>query len=396
MKRKKTKVMLLGRRGQTAGGLIGLIVLLIILYVVLLPPKERAELFREEPVPGGQVPGGLAEAKLLFSASPGRLSFVGQTGFEHVIPNILLAEERQAIVLAESAPFVISRGWFRKNFRNISFTVSEPENIDNVIVSLQVPLNRGRLKVIFNGVSVFEEDIKVSNPKPIKVPKSLLRTGNSIEFQVWGFGLIFPQQYRIEDMKVVGELLDVEKQKSANAFRISESEHENLESAYLGFYPVCDQQSVGTLEIVLNDRAVYSAVPDCEGPGRQELFKEDLVSGRNTLGFRLKSGSARIGQIKVKTFIRPTKGFIDYFTVEPDVFTAMAAGNARAVLEVEFVDDSSLKEARVNVNGRLDVISQRDAFFITDISASVRDGNNFIGIEPLGDIDVASITVRVE
>jgi hypothetical protein len=197
-------------------------------------------------------------------------------------------------------------------------------------------------------------------------------------------------------MRLIGEILDVRKQQAANAFSVPDPEYENLESGYLGFYPVCDQNNAGLLDITLNDKTIYSAVPVCESPARQELFKEDLRSGKNTLGFRLRSGSARIEQIKVKTFVKPTKGFLDYFNIEPDVFNAIVAGKAHAVLEIEFVDDGRLKEARTNINGRFDVLSQRESLFIRDISAVAREGNNFIGIEPLADLNVLSIKVRVE
>lgn len=381
--------------GGTAGTLIGIIALLLIFYILFLPPEERKALLEEEREPRapGVVPG---VGEVLYRGAPGRLTFVGQTEFDHPIPNMFLSEERQAKILAETNPFRIRKGWFRKDFKNVSFILAEPETVDNVLLSFQTPLNRGRLKVLFNGVPVFEGDIRVQNPPPVQLPKSLLRASNMIEFQVWGFGLIFAREYQFQDVKIIGEILDVRKQQAANSFSVPEAEYENIENGYLGFYPVCEQETVGILDVTLNDKTIFSAVPVCDSPARQELFKEDFRSGKNTLGFRLRSGVARIEQARVKTFVKPTKGFSDFFFIKPDVFTAIATGKAHAVLEVEFVDDGRLKEARTNVNGRLDVLSQREPRFIRDISAVVRDGNNFISIEPLTDLNVISITVRVE
>jgi hypothetical protein len=381
------------KRGQ-ASALIGIITLLIIFYILFLPPEERKELLADEKTgaPGG-VPGA---GEILFQSAPGRLTFVGQTEFEHMIPNLLLTEERQAKILAEANPFSIRKGWFRKDFKNITFVLSEPETVDNVMLTFQAPLNRGRLKIIFNGVPVFEQDINVRNPPPVQLPKSLLKASNTIEFQVWGIGLIFARQYALEDVKVIGEILDVRKQQAANSFSVTPLEHENIESGYLGFFPICNQEDVGVLDITLNDKTIYSAVPVCESPTRHDLFQEDFRSGKNTLGLRLRSGAARIEQIRIKTFVKPTKGFSDFFFIEPDVFNAIATGRAHAVLEIEFVDDGRLKEAQTNVNGRLDILSQREPVFIRDISAVVRDGNNFIGIIPGSDLNIISMTVRVE
>ena len=387
------------RRAQASGGaaatLIGLITLMIIFYILFLPPTERKALLKEEQAEG--VPGGVPGlGTTLFRAAPGKLTFIGKTSFDHLFPNLLLAEERQAQILAQANPFVVKKGWFRKDFKNISFVLSDPENIDNVLLTFQAPLRRGRLKVIFNGVPVFEGDVRAQNPPPVQLPKRLLQVSNMLEFQVWGFGLIFSREYDLEDVKVLGEILDAAKQQSANSFTITEPEYENMESGYLAYYPVCDQNNAGILDITLNGKIVSSAVPVCESPGREDLFKEDLRKGKNTLGFRLRSGAARVEQLRIKTIVKPTKGFSDYFFIQPDVFTAIATGKTHAILDVEFVDDGRLKEARSNVNGRLDVLSQRDPKFVRDISPVVKDGNNFIGIEPMTDLDVLSVEVRVE
>ena len=387
------------RRGQASGGaaasLIGIITLLIVFYILFLPPEERKALLKEEQAPG--VPGGVPGlGEILFKGAPGRLTYIGQTEFDHLIPNLVLTEERQARVLAEANPFIIRKGWFRKDFKNISFVLPDLETVDNVVLGFQVPVNRGRLKVFFNGVNIFEDDIRVQNPQPIMLPRNLLKVSNNIEFQVWGFGLIFAREYHFEDIKVIGEILDVRKQQAANTFSVPEMEYSNIETGYLGFFPICDQDSVGILDITFNDKIIYSAVPVCESPTRQDLFKEDFKPGKNTLGFKLRAGLARIEQIKTRTFVKPTKGYSDFFFIEPDVFTAIATGKAHAVLHIEFVDDGRLKEAQTNINGRLDVLTQRDPLYIRDISAVVRDGNNFIGLEPLTDLNIISIEVRVE
>ena len=385
----------MNRRAQ-AGSLIGIIVLLLVFYILFLPPEERRELLDEDEFPGDSRAPGVRFGEALFQASPGQLTFLPQESFEHFIPNILLSEESQATVLAEANPFIIKKGWFRKDFKNVSFILPDLETVDNVVISFQTPKNLGRLKIVLNGIPIFEEDINVNNPPPILIPKSLLQLRNQIQFQVWGFGLIFPREYQIDDFKVIGEITDVRKQEALNAFSVPSIEFQNIESGYLGFYPVCDQNNVGILDITFNGKNIYSAVPVCDSPGRQELFQEDFESGKNTLRFELRSGRARLEQILVKSFVKPTKGFSDFFFVEPDLFNAIVTGAAHTVLVVEFVDDGRLKEARTNINGRLDVISQREPVFIRDISPIVRDGNNFVGLEPMGDLNVMNIEVRVE
>jgi hypothetical protein len=391
-------VITLRRRAQATGSaaatLIGIITLLLIFYILFLPPEERKELLAEEQtLAPGIIPEG---GETIFKAAVGRLSYVGQTEFQHIIPNILLSEERQAKIIEEFPPFTIKKGWFRKQYKNLTFYLTDLETVDNVLLSYQASMRRGRLKIIFNGLPIYEGTVNVQNPKPIPIPKGLLRADNSVEFQVWGFGLIFSRQYDITDAKIIGEITDAKKQEASNAFSVPEKEYDNIETGYLQFYPICDQDSVGVLEITLNNKVIYSAVPVCENPARQDLFKEDFASGKNTLGFKLKSGVARIEQMKIKTLVKPTKGYSDFFFLKPEVYTAIIAGKAHAVLDIEFVDDGELKEAQTNINGRLDVLSQRAPKYTRDISGVVRDGNNFVGIEPLSDLNVISLSVRVE
>jgi hypothetical protein len=177
---------------------------------------------------------------------------------------------------------------------------------------------------------------------------------------------------------------------------VPELEYENIESGYLAFTAICDQEAVSVLDITLNDRVVYSAVPVCDSQNRQDLFQEDFRVGKNTLQFRLRQGTARIEQVRIKNLVKPTKGWGEFFFIEPDLGAALAAGQAHVILDIEFVDDGKLKEAQLNVNGRLDMLSQREPRYARDITGIARDGNNYIEILPLTDLSIARLDVRVE
>lgn len=376
-----------------AGGLIGIIALILIFYLLFIPPEERAELLKEEPT--------LREieeitGKALLTASPGVLTKLEQTSFDHDFPNIVLSEERQAAVLAQINPFRITKGLFSQNFKTTTFTIPDLKTIDNVVLSFQATTRRGILKILLNDVPIFEGEVKTRNPQPIVLPKALLKQTNTLEFQVMGFSLFFKREYSLEDIKIIGEIIDVKKQQSAHAFGIPAAEYESLESGYISFAPVCDQKTIGILDVVLNDKIIFSATPDCNTLNRQDVFKDDLVKGKNALGFKLSQGIARLEQIRLKTIVKPTKGFSDYFQIDPKVYTEIVTGKARIVLNMEFVDDGKLKEAKLNINNKLDAISQRANIFFKDISGEVQEGNNFISIEPITDLNIIRLEVRVE
>ena len=129
---------------------------------------------------------------------------------------------------------------------------------------------------------------------------------------------------------------------------------------------------------------------------RQELYTEDLRQGKNTLIFKITKGSYRIEQVRVRTNIKPVKAFVDFFDVKSILYNNVLDQKKRIVLDIEFVDDGRVKRAETNVNGKLDVIDQRQPTFTRDISKVVREGNNYIEIRPLTELDIVKLEVRAE
>lgn len=376
--------------GSPAAALIGIITLLFIFYILFLPPSERKELLGEEEGVEGGVPG-----ELLLQVPVGRLSFVPRNQFDHPLPNIYLVETRNAQILAKENPFMIKKGWFSEAKKTFTFSIPDLENTENVMLSFQAPERRGTLVIMLNGALIFESTVSLQNPPPVTLSKSLLRESNTLEFSVKG-GFFSRKKFSFADVKVVGDITDVEKQKSTNTFSISQIEMDNFESGYLDYYPICEQKSVGTMTLELNGKIISSSVPACESLNRQELYLEDLRAGKNTVIFKITKGSYRIEQVRVRTLIKPVRAWVDFFDVKASLYNSVLDKKKHIILDIEFVDDGKLKRAKTNINGKLDVIDQRDARFTVDISTVVREGNNYIEIQPLAELEVVRLEVRAE
>lgn len=376
--------------GSPAAALIGIITLLFIFYILFLPPTERKALLGEENVTGAGLPG-----EVLLQVPVGRLQFVPRNQFDHPLPNIYLVETRNAQILSKENPFMIKKGWFSEAKKIFAFGISDLENTENVVLSFQAPERRGTLVISLNGQVVFESTVGLQNPPPVSLSKSLLRESNTLEFSVKG-GFFSRKRYSFTDVKIVGDITDVEKQKSTNTFSISQVEVDNFESGFLDFYPICDQKSVGTMTLELNGKIISSSVPACESLNRQELYLEDLRAGKNTVIFRITKGSYRIEQVRVRTLVKPVRAWVDFFDVKPSLYNSVLDKRKHIILEIEFVDDGRVKRAKTNINGKLDVIDQREARFTVDISTVVREGNNYIEIQPLAELDVVRLEVRAE
>ncbi|MBW2970019.1 hypothetical protein KY319_02750 [Candidatus Woesearchaeota archaeon] len=376
--------------GRPASALIGIITLLFIFYIIFLPPSERKALLEGENV--SDVEG---TAGVLLDVAPGRLSFVDKSVFDHHVSNVYLVESRNAVVFARENPFVVSKGLFGEQRKTLVFGVSNLADTDNVILSFQAVEHSGTLLISLNGQLIFESDVKVQNPPPVNLPKGLLRDTNVLEFSAKG-GFFSKKQYALADVKVVGDITDVARQMATNTFTVSNTEHDNLESSFLDFFPICDQRAVGILTIELNGKIIYSAVPACDSLNRQDLFAEDLRVGKNTLIFRISSGSYRVEQIRVRTILKPVKAFIDFFNVKSSLYNDVLDKDRQIMFLMEFVDDDVTKRAELNINGRFFAVNQRDAKYERDISSIIREGNNYIEIKPLTELDIVKLQVRAD
>jgi len=376
--------------GGPAATLIGVITLLFLFYILFLPPEARQELLE-----GGNDTDLDEEERILLDEAPGKLTFTEKGVFDHSISNIYLVETKNAIVLGRENPFVVKKGWFGEQKKTMVFPVQDLPNTENVILSFQAPERAGTLLISLNGQLIFEGKVGLQNPPPVALPKTLLRDTNILEFSAIG-GFFSRKKYSLSDVKVVGDITDVQRQMSTNTFTISDTEHENLDTAFLDFFPICEQREVGVLTIELNGKVIYSAVPACESLNRQDLFAEDLRSGKNTLLFKITKGSYRVEQLRVRTILEPVKAFIDFFNIKSSVYNDILDKDREAMLLIEFVDDEKVKRAELNINGRKDMIDQRDYKYEKDISTWIREGNNYIEIKPLTELDVVKLEVRVD
>ncbi len=380
------------QKGSPAAALIGILTLLFIFYILFLPPAEREALLAGDNVTPAGTP--LPES-ILLDVPVGRLNFIPRDQFNHPLPNMFLAETSNAVILAEENPFRITKGVFGEERKTIVFSIPNLANTNNVLLSFQTPERRGTLTILLNGAVIFTGDVNTQNPPPLKLPQALLQSSNTLEFYVTG-SFFRTKEYNFIDIKIIGDVTDVNKQVATTTFSISRAEIDNFESSYLNFYPICEQASVGTLSIELNGRVVSKSVPACESLNRQDLYAEDFAEGKNTLTLRIDKGTYRIEQVYIRNMVKPVQAFVDYFDISSSLYNDILDGKALIVLSVEFVDDGATKRAETNINGKLDVIDQRDPRYERDISSVIREGNNYIEIRPLAQLDISKLEVRVE
>jgi len=377
--------------------LVAVVAGLIILYILFLPDAEREALLENKSI-DKRTSGDEEDEEVLLRVFPGRLDIVEEIEDER-IPNVFLFETTNAEELEKINPFITRNGWFDTKIKTVSFDMDNLENTDNIILSFKVKKHKGILTIKLNNQPIFESEIETETVAPISLNKGLLNDKNTLEFSVSPVSFKFwrTNEYSFENMKIIGDITDRTKQESRNVFTLTGTDLFNIEEANLRFVPYCGNVAdVGLLEISINGRNIFSAVPVCEDPYRQPLPIGVLNSGENRIIFKTNKGSYSVEQIKIEFEEEDIKTNIYYFEVNQSILDEIDDGDKNAILTIEFVDDDENKRADLNINDRLSSIDDDDRTFTKNLNDFLEEGNNFIELRPRTRLEVVELRVELE
>jgi len=383
--------------GMNAAILVAIIGGLIILYIVFLPDSEREALLENKSV--SKSGSSDDDDTILLRVFPGRLDIVEDIENKQ-IPNIFLFESTNAKELERINAFIVRNGWLDTSTKIIDFDISDFDNTENVIFSFQTKKNDGILTIKLNNEIIFESDIDQQTPGPVKLRKDDLLRSNTLELSLSGVGAKFwkTNEYTFEDVKIIGDITDKTKQQSRNIFTLTGTELSNIEEANLRFVPYCSNVAdVGTLEISVNGRNLFSAVPVCEDSYKQPLPLNLLETGENNIVFKTNKGSYSVEQIRIDFEEEELKSNVYFFEVNQSTIDEREDDDDKDfILTIEFVDDDENKRADLNINDRLSSIDEEDRIFTKNLNNFIEEGNNFIELRPRNRLDVREIKVALE
>jgi len=389
------------RKAQgSAATVVGIIALLLVFYILFIPPEEREALLygTDENGTYGSVSVGKASNRTLLLATPGKLDFVQDEEIDHTIPNVVLSEQRSAQVLSDAPPFVLRRNWLENKQQTITFGIQDTDKTDNVLLVFEAPVRTGVVSVDLNGNNVYEGPIDSQTPPPIQLRKALLASTNELSFSLAGVGLAFwrTNELQLRNVQIIGDVSQEEFARSAAVVTLLDEEARNLKEAQLYFYPVCDPDDIGIVVAMLNGKTAYEAKPDCDSINRIEIDPATLRTGGNDLGFRTTRGTLRLEQIRLHTELEETNSYIEYFYLNSTDMNRISEKSRRVMLRVQFVDDKKDKQGRISVNGRLIAFDQKNASILRDVSDAVVDGNNYVELRPESVLNVVKLELRLE
>jgi len=388
------------KRAQVqAALLIALITTFMVLYILFLPPEERAEILEEgrKNITAEKEQTTVSKPKLLLDASPGTLVFLSDKRVEHFIPNFNLIAEAEGKILKKISSIGISKSLFSKKNRRILFDI-DPQETKRILFSARVTKTSGRLIATLNGENIFNTKVEEGNVL-IELPNEFLEKSNELELSVSSPGILFflTNSYTLADAQVVADVSTKEALSSTQSFIVSDAELSGMEKAVLRFTPTCDPDAVGPLEITLNNNPVYNSVPDCDSINRAEISPTLFKEGSNTIKFSTVKGSYKpIELINVVSELKKIEYRTYFFTVSDELSNDVKNDKRKVNLSMTFTDDISLKEGILIINGKVEDFSQKDSDFNLDISERVEKGTNSVQIVPSKTFSVRKLQVKSE
>lgn len=388
-----------GQMGANPQSYIALLIFVIgitlIIYILMLPPVDRAELLEQNRTRIGD--GKKDQVSTLLSKEPGTLSNVADTELINDLPSFTLFSRTDTSVLSEFQTVYVKKSLFEEQSRNISFSISNPENTENYILSFTTSRHSGILTIYLNGKILTSDEYATASPEPIKLPKDWLEEDNNIVFRVSGPGMEFwkSNEYLIQNMKVTADVTDRSGVENKQIFVVNDQEKANLESFELSFVADCKSSDVSPMQVYLNKRLIYSSIPDCNMPTKvapQEASR--IREGENDILFRAERGFYDVYSVETKMKLEKPLYPTYYFYLQPDKFDEIKSDSADINITMYFTDDETVKKGIVLINGIKREIDDTAQDFNWKVNEYIRKGNNAVEIQPISDrLNVLEIKV---
>ena len=385
--------------------LIALIALFMIIYILLLPPAERAELLNlsveDEAADGKDVSGIVKKDKgteIILSERPGEISLDLKDENIHNLNPVSLFVKSQAENIDLVNTLSISRSAFSDKFQEVAFDLDDLDEVEELNLIFFVEKAKGKLFIDVNGNNVFNIELDEGKLRSVNLPVRFLKRNNLVKFYAESPGFIFvANKYDLSDVSLRKQF-KLSNIKSQRKVSLSAIEINNLDKATLEYALYCEEvnKREGRLRIDVNGFLLHSDIVRCgQGFSRIEVDKDFLEKGDNVLEFSIDKGDYTLEQLE---FITKLKGgaLLTYsFFLEDEEFDDIWDGRREAELELIF-GSAGEKSARFEINGESIRMKTGDNDFSRDVSGLVKEGNNIIKIIPDGEfvIDLMEIAIK--
>ena len=152
----------------TTNSLVGIILLLILFYIIFLPPGEREALLEGDNSDlDGK--GDVSENATLLREFPGTMSYLSKKEIKKEIPNVFLIETTNSKELERFNPFYVRNGVLDDKPKTLEFDIDDLKVTNNVRIAFVVKKAKGILTIKLNDEIIYENEITTINIEPIEL-----------------------------------------------------------------------------------------------------------------------------------------------------------------------------------------------------------------------------------
>lgn len=399
------------RRGQefrsSAPVLVLLIGLILVLYILFLPPAQRESLLSGSGGdygpggpggPSGPITGSVSGGTVLMDKYLGTLLPLGNTETEHQLPatTVFTAKDTREVKFIDSLE--VRRGAFSHQDATLTFN-ADVGSSTGYLLTFNVAEASGPLIILLNGHPIFDRRLTTRSPQPIPLPQEYIQPENTITFSSRSAGWVFwrTNTYELRNILVSANIINYQSATSEQHFTIAPDEYGGTEKGEMIFVPECKPKEAGRLSISINGKLLYAGLPDCGVLTHQDIAKELLTIGDNRVGFTSNQGSYTIDRAKIVTHLQAQEYPTLYFNLPPDMFAEANVFAGRVVVTLRFSDGNTVKQGDIVINGFKDMFQTHDYNYQATLDPNVLIPNaNSIQIIPEnGKLDIPEIRVEL-
>ncbi len=363
-------------KGQSATSmavLVLVIALLIVFYVVLVPPAEREKLLGSELASG--------EGLVLLSESPGLIGGDERVVRQELAPmNLYIKTEPALIDLANK--FTTKKNLLSERIQDVFFDLEDLEDLKSIKLMFFAE-GSGELILELNDKIIYTDES--SGGVVVDLPRTYLNKNNKIRFKL-DFSIL-TSRYTLKDVSLKIEKRVVN-EKEERAFFISPKDYGTIKTSSLVFVSYCNTEG-GNLKIGLNWDVVFSGSLPCYT--REVAFDINLKSGENRLSFEIDKGDFNFDDILIINEFsdrNPTYRF----DINRDNFNELKE-RGEVLLLMEFFSEGR-KRGTLVVNGKELEFDTEDDSFELDVLDFLKEGSNSLEIVPRNVFEVGLLEIR--
>ena len=387
------------KRGQANPAvLIAVITLVIVLYVVFIPPSYREEILSDNNTSGSSTDVSNYDVTYLLK-NPGYWSYHSVQSNDHDLNSFNLMSRTNAKNIMDGKSLRSKTTAFSREVGSFTFRVDDLKKIGNVYIDFQIAALSGNAQLKVNGYTL-KEIVGGSNEYVVGIDNNYLKEGdNLVEFvpDRVGFAFWTSNSISVSSAKIFADLTDDSGLYNSQKIWISKDELLNIKDASFRYYADCDVKTADKVDIQLNGVSIFSGIPDCKMLNSiPHIASSILKEGDNLIEFQTTSGRYLFDNVLFQTSMKDNEYPTYYFTISSDDYKKLQTGLINVNLTFTFANDQDYKELEAVLNGHGIGVNTYDRVYsaVVDGVQDIQEGNNVLELIPKDSISIAEVKLR--